>query len=320
MSFIQTQLSYVNEKLTTIPEEVFQQPSWNVLNLSGNNIQQVDQRIASLTIGKLCLSNNPLIDFPKAVLNIKGLKELHLKDVNLRTLPAEIEQLQDSLEVLNLSGCNLETLPKEIGSLKNLKVLQLEANHLKQLPVELANLKKLERIDLNFNDFQEFPEPLLGMTALKEAYLGHNRISAIPSQIDQLSQLTTLGMAQNRLQKIPPQIGKLQNIQILILSFNQIQTLPQRIGNLKSLKELLLRSNQLRYLPIEINKLSKGVLLNIEDNPIDGTYSTLDDQDKEEVLCSNCGKPSFHAKSEIKKEQILKKNVFARTILCEGHA
>lgn len=134
---------------------------------------------------------------------VGGLERLSI-DLNLLTLPAEIEQLTNlnvlkientqitflpaavgnltSLEVLILRGNRLETLPSQIGSLINLTRLELEDNNLSELPAEIGNLTNLEVLDLRNNNLSNLPTEIVNLQKLSRLHLGGNNFPFVEKE------------------------------------------------------------------------------------------------------------------------------------------
>jgi Leucine-rich repeat (LRR) protein len=71
------------------------------------------------------------------------LKELHLENDNLKSLPKKFDKL-DSLELLYLNNNQLKELPKQIMSLQHLQYLDLKDNQIN------PNLPELNNINFGF--------------------------------------------------------------------------------------------------------------------------------------------------------------------------
>lgn len=82
--------------------------------------------------------------------DLSSIKELHLNNINLVTLPSEIKYLTN-LTWLDLDNNALRTLPPEIGALKQLKRLDVDFNELVRVPKELKELTKLQGLYITSN-------------------------------------------------------------------------------------------------------------------------------------------------------------------------
>ncbi|KFO89616.1 Leucine-rich repeat-containing protein 2, partial [Buceros rhinoceros silvestris] len=103
------------------------------------------------------LSGEQWMEFPDSLKEQTYLKEWHVCNTLIQTIPAYIASFQD-LTVLELSKNQINHLPVEIGCLKNLKVLNVSFNNLKSVPPELGDCENLEKLDLSGNmEITELP-------------------------------------------------------------------------------------------------------------------------------------------------------------------
>lgn len=113
-----TTLDLSGQRLTKIPDQVFNEKNLEELNISDNEITGAIQS----QIG-----------------NLKNLKVLNASNNQMTGVPAEIGQLQNLL-TLNLSNNQLTGLPNELGNLKNLKTLNISGNNYSTL--DLSGIEK----------------------------------------------------------------------------------------------------------------------------------------------------------------------------------
>jgi Leucine-rich repeat (LRR) protein len=73
-----------------------------------------------------------------AICNMQHLRELHLSDCEIKSVPKQIGKLQ-KLQILNLTRADIKELPAEIGKLKKLHLLDLQGSSIENLPNELQN-------------------------------------------------------------------------------------------------------------------------------------------------------------------------------------
>jgi len=111
-------------------------PKLNTLDLSGNNFTTFPEKITSLTISSLNLSNN----------KIKSLPDFQKND--------EFSKNVNSIDITN----NLiSSLPKSLMNVINLKRLILTKNKIKSIPVYLQYLKNLDILHLDKNLIRNIP-------------------------------------------------------------------------------------------------------------------------------------------------------------------
>ncbi|NXK64411.1 LRRC2 protein, partial [Sylvietta virens] len=103
------------------------------------------------------LSGEQWTELPDSLKEQTYLKEWHVYNTLIQTIPAYIALFQD-LRILELSKNQINHLPAEIGCLKNLKVLNVSFNNLKSVPPELGDCENLEKLDLSGNmEITELP-------------------------------------------------------------------------------------------------------------------------------------------------------------------
>lgn len=130
-----------NNALTQIPSDGFQAvPMLQILDLSGNP--------ASL-LGHPAFSSLP------------HLKELYLRQVQLREIPSDILSLQQ-LQILNLSQNSLHSIPEGLKNLTSLTELDLSDNNISALPPELGLLEpSLQALRLDGNPLRSIRRTIL---------------------------------------------------------------------------------------------------------------------------------------------------------------
>ena len=100
----EAKLDLSGRSITSVPQEVFQLTTLEVLDLSNNKLANLDPKISSLTsLRTLILSNNNLLTLPQAILNIATLEHI---DVSGNPLASQFEGL---MKKENSSGSKLHT-------------------------------------------------------------------------------------------------------------------------------------------------------------------------------------------------------------------
>ena len=127
-------LTFIEEDLTTLPEEILELPSLSSLNLQGN----------------------PLEGFPGPLSELIDLTALNLDHTGLYSVPEGIGSLT-RLRSLSLAGNQLTTLPEGLWNLTQLETLHLEDNRLTTLPRSITQLGGLTNLVIDRNAFMDIP-------------------------------------------------------------------------------------------------------------------------------------------------------------------
>jgi Leucine-rich repeat (LRR) protein len=109
-----------------------------------------------------------------------------------------IRKYKNSTE-LNLSGNNIRTLPAEIGEMEKLTVLNLENNRLDSLPAEIRKMTRLESLDISNNNISGVPAEIGQLKNLKLLDLSQNQIDALPMEIFNLTEIEKIDLSGNRI-------------------------------------------------------------------------------------------------------------------------
>lgn len=127
------------QKLESIPDEVFMFKNLRTLDLSKNNIKDIDTRIAELKyLENLDLSKNEIDTFPEVICEIRKLKVLKMSRNNMEEIPVQIENL-GFLETLELWDNDFSVFPESMSNLKSLKSLDLRG-----IIIESSEMNRLE--------------------------------------------------------------------------------------------------------------------------------------------------------------------------------
>ncbi len=155
---------YIADKLTKIPEAVFEMTWLESLNLRNNQLTTISSQITQM----------------------KNLKSLNLHKNQLATVPPQIAQMKN-LQGLYLGDNGLTTIPSEIAQMKNLKDLDLCRNQLMTIPIEIAQLQNLQWLDLSFNQITIIPAWLVELPRLATLILHNNAVQTPPPEVLEIS-------------------------------------------------------------------------------------------------------------------------------------
>ena len=256
------------DKLTEIPEEVFELTHLKMLKLNNNLISELPESFGDLAkLTYLDLGGNQLSELPEIIGNLTNLGHLSLSGSSLSELPEVIGNLTN-LTYLSLWGNKLSELPKSIGNLTGLTHLSLWRNNLLKLPESLSKLTNLTELNLSDNHLSELPESLSKLTNLTELIVFRNQLLKLPDSLGKLTQLTELDLSDNCLLGLPQSLGNLTNLANLYLSENRLSNLPEYLGELTNLTDLDVWGNQLSELPESFDNLTNLTQLDISENPL----------------------------------------------------
>lgn len=196
------------------------------------------------------MTSTPLPDAPssaEATLDalragrLRGTRRLDLS-AGLESLPPEVFDLADSLEVLNLSGNALRTLPDTLTRLHRLRVLFCSDNAFTELPAVLGRCTSLSQVGFKSNRIAHVPAESLG-ASLRWLTLTDNRIAELPASIGRCPQLQKLMLAGNALTALPETLAGHARLELLRVSANRFAELPGWLADLPRLSWLAIGGN-----------------------------------------------------------------------------
>lgn len=192
----------------TVPSEIFQLFSLEVLDLSNNKIDlKFDSIGLAARLDELNL-NATYITSLEGIGNARGLSQLNLQNNNLQgsTIPNELYNIF-GLELLLLSGSKLSgSIARQVGYLTSLRHLQISYNQITgSIPREIGWLKNLNILDLSENYITgTLPSELDKLTNLVEFHMScftrqEGCISGNLLRFSKLSSLTLLNLGGNNI-------------------------------------------------------------------------------------------------------------------------
>jgi Leucine-rich repeat (LRR) protein len=272
-------------QLEDIPSEVFELLELEELNLHGNKIRVIPERIRMMPkLKQLVLTRNPLVSVP-------DLPGLHL-DWNTYL------RCRESLSRRNIAGIVIEVgaklsdpsqLLRALASLPELRFLRLGLNTLsasteiKKAPETLWQLingleqcEHLEKLVFFGLRLDEVPASIRGLKKLRTLSLFGAGLEELPHWISELQTLETLSLGFNELRTLPGSLANLPRLGVLSLSDNRFTGIPEVIFRIKSLKRLILSTGRLKALEGEIKQVPASILeltnleyLDVENQPIE---------------------------------------------------
>jgi hypothetical protein len=176
---------------------------------------------------------------------LTGVRRLDLC-CSLQTVPPEVWDLADTLEVLNLSGNRLSSLPPELARLHRLKVIFCSDNAFTTLPEVLGACPALEMVGFKANQIDTVPAAALPQ-ALRWLTLTDNAIAELPRALGERPALQKLLLAGNQLRALPATLAQASRLELVRLAANELGSLPGWLPELPRLSWLALAGNPLGW-------------------------------------------------------------------------
>ncbi|KAM3843040.1 leucine-rich repeat transmembrane protein FLRT1-like [Diretmus argenteus] len=244
---------YCNDRgLSSIPSLP---PSASVLYLQNNHINNPGLPTSlehHLTVRVVYLYDNELDEFPVHL--PPSLRELHLQDNNIRTVPRSALARMPLLEKLHLDDNSISTVSIEDQAFADnprLRLLFLSRNHLSSIPSGLP--ATLEELRLDDNRISTIPtHAFRGLSSLRCLVLDGNLLAnqrIADDTFSRLANLTELSLVRNSLQTPPLNLPS-AHLQRLSLQDNALTHMPRgSLDGMHRLQRLDLSGNNLTTLP-----------------------------------------------------------------------
>ncbi|MEQ2225225.1 hypothetical protein ILYODFUR_015319 [Ilyodon furcidens] len=237
--------------------------------LSNAGLPQSLERSTSIRV--IYLYANQLDEFPIHL--PPSLRELHLQDNNIRTLPRSALAKLPLLERLHLDDNSISTVSiqdRAFSGTPRLRLLFLSRNHLSSIPAGLP--ASLEELRLDDNRISTIPtHAFRGLSSLRRLVLDGNLLAntrIADDTFSRLSNLTELSLVRNALQSPPVNLPSAHLIR-LHLQDNGMTHIPRAtLDGMKHLQRLDLSGNNLTSLPRGILRDTESMeLLLLRGNP-----------------------------------------------------
>uniref|UniRef100_A0A087XVD4 Fibronectin leucine rich transmembrane protein 1 n=1 Tax=Poecilia formosa TaxID=48698 RepID=A0A087XVD4_POEFO len=237
--------------------------------LSNAGLPQSLERSTSIRV--IYLYANQLDEFPIHL--PPSLKELHLQDNNIRTLPRSALAKLPLLERLHLDDNSISTVSiqdRAFSGTPRLRLLFLSRNHLSSIPAGLP--ASLEELRLDDNRISTIPtHAFRGLSSLRRLVLDGNLLAntrIADDTFSRLSNLTELSLVRNALQSPPVNLPSAHLVR-LHLQDNGMTHIPRAtLDGMKHLQRLDLSGNNLTSLPRGILRDTESLeLLLLRGNP-----------------------------------------------------
>lgn len=244
---------YCNDRgLSSIPSLP---PTASVLYLQNNHINNPGLPTSlehHLAVRVVYLYDNELDEFPLHL--PPSVRELHLQDNNIRTIPRSALARMPLLEKLHLDDNSISTVSIEDQAFADnprLRLLFLSRNHLSSIPSGLP--ASLEELRLDDNRISTIPtHAFRGLASLRCLVLDGNLLAnqrIADDTFSRLSNLTELSLVRNSLQTPPVNLPS-SHLQRLSLQDNAMTHMPRgSLDGMHRLQRLDLSGNNLTSLP-----------------------------------------------------------------------
>jgi Leucine-rich repeat (LRR) protein len=278
-------LILAENKVTTFPEGFTTLSQLRTADFTANDISQIDDRIALMSLEHLTLAANPLRERKFLTMGFEDIK----RDLAAR-LPAdlvgadedEVEAMTETVVedvhgwqvtpsgTLDLSSKSLAELDEDavLACADDIRHFNLQQNVFESIPLPVSQITFLTVLDLSKNNIATALTSLLSLPKLKDLRLNTNKLTSIEPLIVHLSapSLQTLDVSNNRLLGTLPTLRTTYpQLNSLIASDNRISEVPA--SSLDGLKIVNLANNDIERLEPQIGLL-QGTLtsLNVEGN------------------------------------------------------
>lgn len=224
-------LDLSEQQLTKIPEIVSKLTNLQELNLSQNNLSNLNgfENLSNLQV--LNIGMNDFKTFPIEITKYKNLKILSLWWNDIKTFPNEFFIHNTKIEELDMTSMfefDFKSNLNKIHSFKNLKHLNLGNNQIPHLTIQFDKLENLEvfgYIRQESINLKELCLKLANCKKLKTVHFSDNNIKILPSEILLLESLEELNLFQNKIKVLPSDIVKMKNLKEITLIDNPIDEL-----------------------------------------------------------------------------------------------
>lgn len=269
-------VSWQSAGLSVYPKILHSLHGLEVLDLSGNSIQHLDDDdvCAMPHLRSLNLSRNELVSVPSGLIQSEQLEELDVANNRISSLDGAFTAVASRLRVLDVSGNNLSSLPPVLGS-HEMEALHLSGNNITELnwaaqgirfvPEAVTQLP-LRTLVVSWNGIEALPRGLDKLREVETIDFSGNFVSNIPSSIAALPKLSTVIAHTNMLSE-PPRAAHMfeaPQLRVVDVSCNFLRELPP-----SAWQAPLLRQLELGFNPIDAGGLSRHASRRIRLTPIE---------------------------------------------------
>ena len=147
------------------------------LDLSFNDLSEVNPWLGNLFLIELNLQNNKLTDLPHSVWGNPELYVIQVNNNNISYIPKSIEQAK-KLTHLFMSNNSVSVWPREIANL-NIYDIALDGNLLTDIPREIGDIASLSCLSLQNNKIRALPKEMASLSNMRWVDLRNNSIVSL---------------------------------------------------------------------------------------------------------------------------------------------
>lgn len=266
-------LNLDNLSLRRVPEEVFDLPDLEDLDLSYNAIRRIPERLWDLPrLRNVILIGNPIEvvpDRPRLILDqstyLRCRDQLSEKNTVLYLDPAITDGdatfwINELVATRTLHGLMIGQWISYPDRHPSYTISYLLAS--------LRRLNFLESLSLVGMELQTVPDSIRHLTQLKHLRLGSLKLNHLPDWISDWD-LESFSAPSNSLRELPDSLSKLKNLRHLNLSWNPLGQIPEWVFHSTSLENLHMRSCQIREIPKDILRPPRLKYIDVAINAIE---------------------------------------------------
>jgi Leucine-rich repeat (LRR) protein len=285
-----TQLSFSNNSLKKLPNEIFECTNLKELELVNARVKKLPKKLGKLTQlksiyvynhtpkSRLKLAKNGIAEellirgttaarLPKKYKAFTSLRELDLtSNIGLNQFP----NISRNAHLKKFNLLNNQLTLTDIAKIKHetLDELNMLNNKITRVPESIANFPSLKKLVFSNNPITEIDPAISQLKNLEELAFYNCKLKELSKGIEELENLKQIDLYYNQLTALSIDLSKLQKLEILYLSNNELTSLSESIGKLANLQELYLSHNKLNYLPKSLSNLSQLKVLRVNNNSL----------------------------------------------------
>lgn len=208
------------------------------------------ERMSSLNISSLSLTNNILDSLPQSITLLKNITYIDLSENIFKTLPVELFELTNLKTIkIQYNNRSFKTIGSEVSKLINLEKINLGGNWQldgKEAIISLSTLPKLYDLDFFSCRLDTIPKQIMNFLSLERLNLSRNPeidFSDLFIKLSKVKTLKYLDLSDNNLTILPKEIGLLRSLEYLVIGQNAISSLPEEFFGLTNLKVINVYGN-----------------------------------------------------------------------------